>query len=116
MDDPHLAHTPGCKAGDIDGECPCEQRSGMSLIERWERLAVLSWDRHGMPQTVRALTPGGMALRDGETEYVRADLHAGAVERAEKAERLVALYRENGSADLTRLVEYEAKIAAERGQ
>lgn len=52
----------------------------MSNIERWERLAVLSWDRHGMPQTVRALTPGGMALRDGETEYVRADLHRGAVE------------------------------------
>jgi hypothetical protein len=51
----------------------------MSLIEHWERLAVLSWDRQGMPNVVRALTPGGMALRDGETEYVRADLHAGAV-------------------------------------
>lgn len=49
-------------------------------------------------------------------EYVLASQLAGAVERAERAERLVALYRENGSADLTRLVEYEAKITAERGQ
>jgi hypothetical protein len=47
-------------------------------MRRWERLAVLSWDRQGMPQTVRALT-GGLALREGETEYVRADLHAGGV-------------------------------------
>jgi hypothetical protein len=52
----------------------------LSNIEHWVRLAVLSWDRQGMPNVVRALTPGGMALREGETEYVRADLHRGAVE------------------------------------
>lgn len=49
-------------------------------------------------------------------EYVPVSELRGAVERAEAAERLVALYRENGSADLTRLVEYEAEIAARGGQ
>jgi hypothetical protein len=68
------------------------------MSERWERLAVLSWDRQGMPQTVRALT-GGMALRDGEAEYVRADLHAGAVKRGDAAVKLLREIR-NGKHSL----------------
>jgi hypothetical protein len=47
-------------------------------IERWERIAT-AWDRDGYPRNTRALT-GGLPVGDGETEYVRADLHAGAVE------------------------------------
>jgi hypothetical protein len=49
----------------------------MSDIERWERIAT-AFDRDGYPINTRALT-GGMPCRKWETEYVRADLHAGAV-------------------------------------
>jgi hypothetical protein len=43
-----------------------------------ERLAVMAWDRHANPDGVRSTR--NMALREGEVEYVRADLHRGAVE------------------------------------
>jgi hypothetical protein len=77
--------------------------------------------RIAVDMTDSGIVLGARALHDDENpgpseyEYVPASQLRGAVERAEKAERLVALYRENGSPDLTRMVEYEAKIA-ERGQ
>jgi hypothetical protein len=48
-------------------------------------------------------------FKDAEDIAAALNHHQGAVARAETAERLVALYREYGSPDLTRLVEGEAK-------
>lgn len=42
-------HTPGCIAGDIDGECPCEQGDRMTVIARREAiLAEVESDLRGL--------------------------------------------------------------------
>jgi hypothetical protein len=55
-----------------------------------ERLAVLSWDRHANPEVVRSTR--NMAVRDGEVEYVRADLYGEAVAIRDAADEVIAAW------------------------
>jgi hypothetical protein len=61
----------------------------MTAIEHLpERLVVVSWDSpRAVPAVVRAADK--MPPRDGEVEYVRADLHLGAVEETERLHHVI---------------------------
>jgi hypothetical protein len=81
----------------------------MSVMRRWEcsdcGAAQGEIHRAGCSHGPRRVSRRFGAV---EVEYVRADAYRGAVEDRDAYAKLVALYREYGSPDLTRLVNFEA--------